>query len=153
MAERCASVPPAGPSSTRLHARAAVFCYYIWTRYELPIDLTCDARLEVTQLQSNGVAPDDPALLESLSIVRGIVKTQSDFYSCVEDPTNIFILGLWPSLEAHREFLASSRAGEVLESQEGMLEFRWSLHIELDAVAALPLEAPVIASTRRIIHR
>ncbi|KAF2690794.1 hypothetical protein K458DRAFT_438588 [Lentithecium fluviatile CBS 122367] len=105
--------------------------------------------VEVTQLRLRGVAPDSPALLQNLSSVRGILKTQSEFYSCIEDPTLIFILGLWPSLEAHQDFLASPRAAEVLGPQEGMLEFRWAVHIALDAMASLPLEAPLVAMTRR----
>jgi heme-degrading monooxygenase HmoA len=108
--------------------------------------------VEVTLLRLKGVAPYAPALLESLSSVRGILKTQSEFYSCIEDPTLIFILGLWPSLEAHHEFLASPRAAEVLGPQETMLEFRWTVHMPLDAMALLPLDAPVLAVNRRQVR-
>jgi len=108
--------------------------------------------LEVTLLRTKGVAPDDPALLRNLSTVRRLLKTQSEFYSCIDDPTLVFILGLWPSLEAHHDFLASPRAREVLGSQEGMLEFRWALHMELDAMASLPLDAPVLAISRRQVR-
>jgi heme-degrading monooxygenase HmoA len=107
--------------------------------------------VEVTQLQLKGVAPSDPALLENLSSVRGILKTQSVFYSCIEDPALVFILGLWESLEAHHAFLASARAAEVLGPQESMLEFRWSVHMELDAMADLPLAAPILAIERRLV--
>ncbi|KAJ4292353.1 hypothetical protein N0V90_009014 [Kalmusia sp. IMI 367209] len=109
------------------------------------------AVLEVTQLRLKGVAPDDPSLHKNLSLVRGILRTQSVFYSCIQDPTLLFILGIWPSLEAHREFLASSRAAEVLGPQEAMLDFVWSAHMELDAMAALPLDAPVLSLTRRTV--
>ncbi|KAF2635848.1 hypothetical protein P280DRAFT_473492 [Massarina eburnea CBS 473.64] len=108
--------------------------------------------LEVTQLQLKGVTPSSPALLESLSIVRGILKTQSEFYSCIDDPTLIFILGLWPSLEAHAEFLSSTHAGEILGPQEAMLEFRWAVHVGLNDMTALPLEAPVLSLTRRTVN-
>lgn len=109
--------------------------------------------LEATQLQLKGVAPDDPLLLKNLSTVRGILQTQSQFYSCVDDPSLVFILGLWPSLEAHHEFLASPRAAEVLGPQAGMLEFRWTVHMELDAMASLPLDAPVMSLTRRTVQK
>jgi heme-degrading monooxygenase HmoA len=108
--------------------------------------------VEVAQLRLKGVAPDDPALLRNLSSVRAILKTQSEFYSCIDDPRLVFILGFWPSLEAHRGFLASPRAAEVLGSQESMLEFRWALHMELDTMASLPLDAPVLAITRRQVR-
>lgn len=105
--------------------------------------------VEVTQLRLKSVAPDDPAQLKNLSSARAILKTQSEFYTCIDDLTLIFILGLWPNLEAHRAFLASPRAAEVLGPQEGMLEFRWAVHMELDAMDSLPLDAPVMATSRR----
>ncbi|KAF2662315.1 hypothetical protein K491DRAFT_585862 [Lophiostoma macrostomum CBS 122681] len=101
--------------------------------------------LEVTQLRLKGVAADDPSLLESLSMVRGKLQTSSRFYSCVEDPTLIFILGIWPSLEAHHEFLASPARDEILGPQEELLDFQWSIHMPLDGTASLPLDAPVLS--------
>lgn len=118
------------------------------------IDLTRDSTmpvLEVTQLRLRGVPPDDPTLLHSLSMVRGILNTRSHFYSCIEDPTLLFILSLWPSLQHHQDFLASSRAGDILGPQDAMLEFRWTVHMELDAMTSLPLQAPVMAITRRTL--
>jgi hypothetical protein len=124
-------------------------------RIRVIFDLTRNPSMpvvEVTLLRLTGVAPDDPALLESLSSVRGLLKTQSEFYSCIEDPTLMFILGLWRSLEAHHEFVASPRAAEILGPQESVLEFRWTVHMELDAMASLPLEAPVMTLTRRLVR-
>jgi heme-degrading monooxygenase HmoA len=157
MAERCAIVPDVSGLQT-LPSRTAIsgpdtspvthsnhHASDPKSQHSMPV-------LEVTQLQLKGVAPTDPALLETLSSVRGILQTQSVFYSCVEDPTLVFILGLWESLEAHREFLASFRAAEVLGPQESMMEFRWSGHVELGAMAELPLGAPILAVERRRVR-
>ncbi|CAI6338610.1 unnamed protein product [Periconia digitata] len=89
--------------------------------------------LEATQLRLKGVGPEDVALIESLSSVRGILRTQSEFFSYVQDSSLIFILGLWPSLHAHREFLASPHAAAVLGAQEKMLDFESTVHMEFDA--------------------
>ncbi|KAJ4365233.1 hypothetical protein N0V83_008851 [Neocucurbitaria cava] len=101
--------------------------------------------LEVTQLRVKGLSADDPALLQSLSVVRGKLKTNSRFYHCIEDPTLIYILGIWPSLDAHLEFLASPERDEILGPQEDMLDFCWSVHMGLDGMSSLPLDAPVLA--------
>jgi heme-degrading monooxygenase HmoA len=104
--------------------------------------------LELTQLRLKGVAVDDPSLLESLSNVRGKLQTSSQFYSCIEDPTLIFILGIWPSLEAHHDFLASPARDEVLGPQEELADFQWSIHMPLNEMAFLPLDAPVLSIER-----
>jgi heme-degrading monooxygenase HmoA len=107
--------------------------------------------LELTQLRLKGVAPSDPSLLESLSFARGRLKTGSKFYACIEDPSLIFILGLWPSAEAHTRFLASPMRAEILGPQEEFLEFRWGVHMELDGMESLPLDAPILAIARLVI--
>ncbi|KAF2709279.1 hypothetical protein K504DRAFT_502017 [Pleomassaria siparia CBS 279.74] len=104
--------------------------------------------LEVTQLRLRGVDVTDLRLLDALSTVRSTLKTNSRFYACIEEPDLIYILGLWPDLDAHHAFLASPARDEVLGPQEDMLEFRWTVHAELDAMSSLPLDAPVIAITR-----
>jgi heme-degrading monooxygenase HmoA len=104
--------------------------------------------LEMTQLRLKGLTADDPALLQSLSTVRRKLHTSSQFYNCIEDPTLIYILGMWPSLDAHLKFLASPARDEVLGPQEDMLDFCWTVHIELDGMSLLPLDAPVLAIER-----
>jgi hypothetical protein len=104
--------------------------------------------LEMTQLRLKGLTADDPALLQSLSTVRRKLHTSSQFYNCIEDPTLIYILGMWPSLDAHLKFLASPARDEVLGPQEDMLDFCWTVHIELDGMSLLPLNAPVLAVER-----
>ncbi|PSN68877.1 hypothetical protein BS50DRAFT_326866 [Corynespora cassiicola Philippines] len=104
--------------------------------------------LEITQLRLKGVSADEPAVLKNLSIVRGKLQTNSHFYTCIEDPALIYILGLWPDLDAHLQFLASPACEEVLGPQEHLLEFKWTVHMELDAMASLPLDAPVLSFAR-----
>jgi heme-degrading monooxygenase HmoA len=107
--------------------------------------------LEVTQLRLRGLVADHPALLQSLSTVRDKLHTSSEFYNCIRDPTLIYILGIWPSLDAHLEFLASPARDEILGPQEHMLAFCWTIHVELGGMRLLPLDAPVLAIERLCI--
>ena len=104
--------------------------------------------LEVTQLRLKGVAADDPALLQALSAVRAKLHTGSQFYGCVEYPMFIYILGIWPSLDAHKDFLASPSKEEVLGPQEDMLQFCWTVHVDMGSMDLLPLDAPILAIER-----
>jgi hypothetical protein len=108
--------------------------------------------LEVTQLRLKSLIADDPALLQSLSTVRDKLHTSSQFYNCIEDPTLIYILGIWPSLDAHLEFLASPARDEVLGPQEDILAFCWTIHVELGGMGLLPLDAPVLAIERMCVR-
>ncbi|KAH8730078.1 hypothetical protein GQ44DRAFT_476977 [Phaeosphaeriaceae sp. PMI808] len=111
------------------------------------------AVLEVTQLRLKGPPAGDPKLLESLSIVRAKLQTKSQFYSCIEDPTKLYILGLWRDLEQHINFLASPVRDEVLGPQEDMLEFQWTVHMEIESMSSLPLDAPVLALERLSVKK
>lgn len=104
--------------------------------------------LEITQLRLKGLTVDDPVLLQSLSLVRGKLQTDSRFFNCIEDPSLIYIFGVWSSLDAHLEFLASPARDEVLGPQEEILDFQWTVHLELNVISPLLLDAPFIAIER-----
>ncbi|KAF2200445.1 hypothetical protein GQ43DRAFT_73084 [Delitschia confertaspora ATCC 74209] len=111
----------------------------------MPILEVCELRLR------KGVSVSDPKLLKNLQYVRSQLGTNSQFYQCIVDPALIYILGLWPSLDAHNAFLASPEKQRVLGPQEDQMEFQWAVHVELDAVESLPLDAPVMAIARVFI--
>ena len=105
--------------------------------------------LEMTQLRLKRLPADDPALLQSLATVRDKLHTNSQFYNCVKDSTIIYILGVWPSLDAHLEFLASPERDEILGPQEDMLQFCWTIHVEIGGdMSSLPLDAPILSIER-----
>ncbi|EDU46957.1 hypothetical protein PtrSN002B_008275 [Pyrenophora tritici-repentis] len=107
--------------------------------------------LEITQLCLKGITADDPALLQTLSAVRDKLQTNSQFYVSVEEPDLIFILGIWPDLDAHLKFLASPAREEVLGPQEDMLEFRWTIHVEFGGMHLIPADAPILAMERMYV--
>lgn len=109
--------------------------------------------LEVTCLRATRLAVDDPKVLQSLTAVRGQLQTNSQFYSCIEDPAIVYILGMWPDLDTHLVFLSSPTAGEILGPQEDVLSFEWTTHMELDSMQSLPLDAPILAIERVIVDQ
>lgn len=110
--------------------------------------------LEVLQLRvREGVSPSDPSIHSSLVEVRAVlssrvVNTESHFYQCIEDTTLIYLLGIWPSLEAHNAFLSSAEKAEILSSQDKFLDFSWMLHIPISSMSEIPLDAPVLHVAR-----
>lgn len=106
------------------------------------------AVLEITQLRLKGVEVDDLALLESLSLVRGKLQTNSRFFSCIEDSSLVYIFGVWPDLDAHLEFLTSPARDEILGPQENILDFQWTAHLKLNAISPFLLDVPFIALER-----
>ncbi|RDW91633.1 hypothetical protein BP5796_02798 [Coleophoma crateriformis] len=109
--------------------------------------------LEVLQVRLKpGTSPQDPTLLANLRMVRSRIGTNSRFYICIEDPTLLFILGQWPTLDAHRNFLKSPERDEILSAQDDQLEFRYMIHLEFGGMETLPLHAPVMALARLFIN-
>lgn len=108
--------------------------------------------LEITQLRLKGITVADPALLENLSAVRDSLQTNSVFYSCIEDPNLVYIFGIWRSLDAHLQFLASPARDQVLGPQEDILGFEWTVHQRLDETASLPLEFPILVIERLLVQ-
>lgn len=76
--------------------------------YKMPILEVCQLRLK------EGVSVTDESLLKNLSTVRSIIETNSQFYHCIEDPSLIYILGMWSTLQTHQNFLASPEKKTIL---------------------------------------
>ncbi|KAF2834003.1 hypothetical protein CC86DRAFT_18012, partial [Ophiobolus disseminans] len=117
------------------------------TCYPLPKVLYLDAIRDIIDLAHNlehaclqsgpgaseGLTVDDVQLLHSLSIVRGKLQIESQFYSCIEDPTKLYILGIWQDLNKHHSYRGSPARNEVLGPQDEMLDLQWSISKALRA--------------------
>ena len=134
-------------------------CYYLlnqamWFLSTPASSLLIEINMPVLEILAvrlkKGVSAEDPSLLENLSTVRDFVKTNSKFYHCIEDPSVIYIVGQWPSLAAHKEWLISPKRYEVLKAQEDQLEFVWMIHMD-GTIGELPLRAPVLSIARLFV--
>ncbi|KAL3420494.1 hypothetical protein PVAG01_06939 [Phlyctema vagabunda] len=107
--------------------------------------------LEVLQVRlKDGISAGDPSLLRNLATVRSKIKTNSRFYVSLKNPQLVFILGEWPSLAAHKVFLASAERNDILSPQDEQVEFQWMAHLEFGGMSHLPLEAPVLIISRYV---
>jgi len=116
--------------------------------------------LEICQLKIKPrLSQDDASLLVALQKARtrlrnNVIDTQSRFYRCIEDYSLIYILGIWPSLDRHEEFLASAHKSEILDEQDELFDFQWIIHTEIKGgMEAVPLQAPVLGIARLLIRK
>ncbi|KIW05841.1 uncharacterized protein PV09_03045 [Verruconis gallopava] len=102
--------------------------------------------LEITLLHLKpGTEAAQDSLLENLRSVRAQLNTNSRFYLDRGRPTSIFIFGLWPTMEAHKAFLASPECGRILGPQEAQTEFAWGLHVaDVSTMDDLPLDSKIM---------
>jgi hypothetical protein len=94
--------------------------------------------LEITLLRTTPSVPvSSSQTLTALQMVRNalaekVTPTHSRFYQGVDRPSDIYILGIWPSLESHQGFLSDEGLrNRVLGAQEGLMDFIWGVHVEL----------------------
>lgn len=106
--------------------------------------------LEITLLYLRpGTQPTDANLVSNLRNIRAQLGTNSRFFIAPNsNPSSLYILGVWPTLEAHKAFLSSPDRARILGPQEDQTEFRWSMHVEARSMEDLPLKAPVMYFSR-----
>jgi hypothetical protein len=97
-----------------------------------------DNILEITHLNVvDHISPSHPSILQNLQQARTLLAakvhpTHSHFYQDLRAPEKIFILGTWPSIERHQEFLGNAALkADVLGGQEDSMLFGWSAHVSL----------------------
>lgn len=112
---------------------------------------------------AQNVAIDDDNLCSKLAHAKTVMQdyTGRTFYYLqqVEDPTYIYIIGEWKSLDQHmNEFIPSSDNQAVLEKLKDLLTVEWLLHIDtpheylpLPRADAAKSKAPVYAIGRHFI--
>jgi heme-degrading monooxygenase HmoA len=100
-----------------------------------------------------GIQPTDLNLVSNLRNIRAQLGTNSRFYiSTTSDLPCLYIIGIWPTLEAHKSFLSSPDRARILGPQEEQTEFRWSVHVEAQSIEHIPLQAPFIHFSRVFAH-
>lgn len=112
---------------------------------------------------SSDVTIDDAALRSKLAHAKTVMQnyTGRSFYYLqqVEDPTYIYIIGEWESLDQHmNDFIPSDDNQALLESLRGLLNVEWLLHIDaphtdlpLPEANASKQKAPVLAIGRHFV--
>ncbi|KAK2755476.1 hypothetical protein FQN54_006413 [Arachnomyces sp. PD_36] len=97
-------------------------------------------------------------LLSAKQAMESFTSHDFHFYTQLQDPSYVYIIGTWDSVEQHREvWLPSERNQEILRELEGEVCVEWMFHVDLGdgkgAVAddVAPLDAPVLGVARYFV--
>ena len=102
-----------------------------------------------------GIIPTHPSLLTNLAACKRVMEgfTQRPFYYLRqrEDPSVIYALGEWPSVEFHNtSFVGSPAYRELVTLLAPFVGIELLVHVDVDA-RTLPLDAPVISIGRHSV--
>ena len=97
----------------------------------------------------NGLKASDPTLKKNLKEVKRVIeeysKLQTLFYTQLDDPSTLFVIGAWETKEHHEHgFNGSPQQGQILELIKDQMDIDWMHYIEVDR-SRIPLDAPVLA--------
>ena len=93
----------------------------------------------------------DTSLRANLTFAKQVLQSNSThpfhIYSQLEDPSYIYLIGSWPTLSAHRTFLASPENKALLARLSDQATVSWMFHVDVP-LDVIPLEAPVMSIAR-----
>lgn len=97
---------------------------------------------------------DTPELKSGLKKALKVLNKASgftfDLYQQTEDPSVLYLLGSWTSIEAHHGFLPSPENKALLEELKDLISIDIMFHVEIEK-STLGLNAPCIAVARHFI--
>jgi hypothetical protein len=98
---------------------------------------------------TNGVKATDLDLKKNLKEVKRVIEEYSKlttlFYTQVDDPTVMFVIGAWESQEKHQHgFDGSPQQGEILKLIKDQMGIDWMHYMDVEQ-SQIPLDAPVLA--------
>jgi hypothetical protein len=92
---------------------------------------------------------DDPQLKKNLKEVKRVIeeysRLQTLFYTQLDDPSKMFVIGAWETMEQHQNgFDGSPQQGQILELIKDQMAIDWMHYIDVEQ-SSIPLKAPVLA--------
>ncbi|EXJ76657.1 uncharacterized protein A1O5_01165 [Cladophialophora psammophila CBS 110553] len=97
----------------------------------------------------NGITATDPELKKNLREVKRVIedysKLQTLFYTQIDDPSVMFVIGAWETKDHHQHsFDGSPQQAEILTLIKDQMGIDWMHYIDADQ-SRIPLDAPVLA--------
>ncbi|EEP78530.1 predicted protein [Uncinocarpus reesii 1704] len=82
------------------------------------------------------------------------------FYTQVDDPSYIYVVGSWATVAQHaEEWIPSQKNQEILASVRDLLDVDWMFHVDIDQFATgdspagvMPVLAPTLEITRHFVQ-
>ena len=100
----------------------------------------------------DGLKADDAQLKKNLKEVKRVIeeysKLQTLFYTQLDDPSTMFVIGAWESKDHHQHgFDGSPQQGEILELIKDQMDIDWMHYMDVEQ-SRIPLDAPVLSIVR-----
>lgn len=119
------------------------------------------AAMAVTELAlfrlREGTDVGSKTILNNLLIAKRELEKGSGFefslWHCIEEPSLIYLIGAWSSVQYHMEkFLPSSENQELLSLFKDLIDVDWMFHIAIDQTkSSIPLDAKILAVGRHFV--
>ncbi|KIW53788.1 hypothetical protein PV05_06201 [Exophiala xenobiotica] len=105
----------------------------------------------------NGLTASDPTLKKNLQEVKRVIeeysKLQTLFYTRIDDPTNMFVIGAWESKDQHQHgFNGSPQQDEILDLIKDQMGIDWMHYMNVEP-SRIPLNAPVLVILKTVHNR
>lgn len=121
-------------------------------------DSTEMAIIELAHISlKNGITASDPALKKNLKEVKRVIeeysRLQTLFYTQIDDPTNMFVVGAWESKDQHQHgFNGSPQQDEILDLVKDQMSIDWMHYMNVEQ-SRIPLNAPVLVILKTVHHK
>lgn len=115
----------------------------ILKRHETPILEVCRRRL------IDSVKPTDLALKIASKEMRQSTGAECAMYAAIEEPDVVFILRLWPSMDAYHASTVPHGGSSYLGA---FSKEEWVEHVPINSMEDLPLKAPIMTISRCLFN-
>lgn len=115
--------------------------------------------MAVTELALLSLLPpstlNDTSLWKKLNSAKNAMETFTQrnlfFFSQIENPASLYIIGEWEDVKQHREdYIPSQTNQQMLALLKDQVSVEWLIHIDIDQ-ENLPFSAPIISVSRHFI--
>jgi quinol monooxygenase YgiN len=111
----------------------------------MPVLEVCKRRLK------DGITHTDPELPKIFAEIRSATNVDFVFYSSIENPSDFFALGVWPSKAAWDKYVAWDEEPPFMTALTRVSDFEWIEFAEVNSIKSLPIYAPVMTVTRAFL--
>ncbi|KAG9770434.1 hypothetical protein KCU88_g6610, partial [Aureobasidium melanogenum] len=105
----------------------------------------------------NGLTATDPALKENMKEVKKVIEDYSKlptlFFTQIDDPSTIFVVGGWETKDQHQHgFNGSPGQEKLIHLIKDQMGIDWMHYMDVDQTQ-LPLHAPVLAIVKETLPK
>lgn len=105
----------------------------------------------------NRLTASDPILRKNTKEMKRMIEEYSKlptlFYTQIDDPSTMFVIGAWESVIKHQHgFNGSPQQGEVLELIKDQMDMDWMHYMDVEQ-SRIPANAPVLAIIKETLPK